>query len=338
MRRPTLRDVARACRVSPATVSKALSPHDDRCDVSTATRDRVRAAARRLGFLPSASHARRTRRLWRNIGLLWGRFAPFTTGVYHGVLDAIGGRLADRGWRLLYTPVTSSDAWHEMQMAQRLDGAIAVSHVPEPVLESLARAHYPAVLLNLRTGLPLPQFLPDEAAGMRELACHLAGLGHRRVLYMPHRENGVGHFSESERRTLLHAEGARLGLAVTDIPSGRIDAAVAACRAGATAVVCYDWADAPALATTLQAAGMPVPARVSVACCSDLHWFDLLTPAMTALDIPVRALAEAAVDSLLAQIEGAAAPAAPVLLPARLRIRGTTGPAAKPRAKTATRR
>ncbi|MBN8526522.1 MAG: LacI family DNA-binding transcriptional regulator [Planctomycetes bacterium] len=338
MRTPTLRDVARACRVSPATVSKALSPHEDRCDVSAATREKVRAAARRMGFAPSPSHARRTRRLWRNIGLLWGRFAPFTTGVYHGVLDAIGGRLADRGWRLLYTPVTSSDAWHEMQMAQRLDGVIAVSHVPDAVLEALVRAHYPAVLLNLRTSLPLPQFLPDEAAGMRELAGHLAALGHRRVLYMPHRDHGVGHFSESERRTLLHGECARHGMSVADVAAGRIDAAIAACRAGATAVVCYDWSDAPALVATLQAAGMPVPGRVSVACCSDLHWFDLLTPPLTALDIPVRALAETAADSLLAQIDGAAAPAAPVLLPTRLRIRGTTGPVTKPRAKTASRR
>jgi DNA-binding LacI/PurR family transcriptional regulator len=337
MRRPTLRDVARTCRVSPATVSKALNPHADRCDISPGTRERVLAAARSLGFVPSSSHAQRTRRLWRNIGLLWGRFAPFTTGVYHGVLDAIGERLADRGWRLLYTPVTSPEAWQDMQMSQRLDGVLVVSHAPEPVLDALARAHYPAVLLNLRTHHPLPQFLPDEAAGMDELIEHLRALGHRRLLYLAHRDNGVGHFSEVERMALLHAGTARRGIAMHELPGGAIDQAVEACRAGATAVLCYDWADAPALITALQAAGLPVPGRVSVACCCDLHWFNLLTPSLTALDIPIRALAETAVDSLLRRIEGEDAPVTPVLLPTRLRLRASTGPVAKPRTKTAAR-
>lgn len=338
MRRPTLRDVARTCRVSPATVSKALNPHADRCDISPATRERVQTAARALGFVPSSSHAQRTRRLWRNIGLLWGRFAPFTTGVYHGVLDVIGERLADRGWRLLYTPVTEPDAWQDMQMSQRLDGVLVVSHAPEAVLDALASAHYPAVLLNLRTHHPLPQFLPDEAAGMEELVAHLHGQGHRRVIYLSHRDSGVGHFSERERRDLLLAATGRVGMKLQEIPGGALDRAVAACRAGATAVVCYDWGDAPDLIVALQAAGLPVPDRVSVACCSDLHWFRLLSPPLTALDIPIRALAEAAVDCLLQRIAGDEGPAAPVLLSTRLRLRGSTGQAqAKPRTKTAGR-
>jgi LacI family transcriptional regulator len=46
----TIRDVAKATAVSPSTVSRALAPGGA---VSAATRDRVRAAADRLGYQPN---------------------------------------------------------------------------------------------------------------------------------------------------------------------------------------------------------------------------------------------------------------------------------------------
>lgn len=46
---PSLKDLAKECGVSVATVSKALN---DQPDISPATRERVRAAAHRMGYLP----------------------------------------------------------------------------------------------------------------------------------------------------------------------------------------------------------------------------------------------------------------------------------------------
>jgi LacI family transcriptional regulator len=327
MPRTTLSDVARACGVSPATVSKALNPHADRCDLSPATRAKVIAAAQALGFRPSVSHGRRTRRLWRNIGLVWARFAPFTSGVYEGVLDIIGERLIERGWRLFYTPVPDAAAWREMQMAQRLDGVLAVSHVPETALAAFATEGYPAVLLNLRSPLPLPQFLPDEVGGMTLLAEHLAELGHRSLVYVPHHDSGVGHFSEVERPATLHAVAQRCGMRVTEIGHRALPDLVASCRAGATAVICYDWNDIPQVLAALNEAGLAVPKAVSVACCADVKWFAHLTPAVTAIEIPMRELAVLAINDLLVRIDGEAqVPAAPRVLPTTLRLRASTGP------------
>lgn len=327
---PTLRDVAEACGVSPATVSKALNPHADRCDISPATRAKVAAAARALGFSPSASHRQRTRRLWRNIGVVWGRFAPFTSGVYEGVLDAVGERLVERGWRLFYTPVTEPEAWREMQMAQRLDGVLAISHVPPPVLASFAADRYPAVLLNLRTELPLPQYLPDDRAGAEALARHLAGLGHRKAIYLTDRQGGVGHFSESDRPAGLDAGGAAAGLRFERLPPEDLAGVVARCRAGATAVVCYDWGDAPVVLRALAAAGLSVPRDVSVAACTDVSWFQYLQPDLTAIGIPMKRMALEALDNLLHVVDAGTVPkAAPRVapFPVELRIRGSTGPA-----------
>ncbi len=100
------------------------------------------------------------------------------------------------------------------------------------------------------------------------------------------------------------------------------------CRAGATAVVCYDWNDAPAVQQLLIAAGIAVPGRVSVACCSDLHWFTRLTPTLTAVAIPMRTLALEATDHLLELIEGrGGSDPATLTQPTALRIRDSTATA-----------
>lgn len=49
---PSLKDLAKECGVSVATVSKALN---DQPDIAAATRERIRAAARRMGYLPNAA-------------------------------------------------------------------------------------------------------------------------------------------------------------------------------------------------------------------------------------------------------------------------------------------
>ena len=91
---------------------------------------------------------------------------------------------------------------------------------------------------------------------------------------------------------------------------------------------CYNWNDIPRVLETLRNAGLSIPGDVSVACCADLRWFAHLTPAVTAVDVPMNALAVRALDELLARIDGdASAPAEPVILPMVLRARGSTGPA-----------
>ena len=49
---PSLKDLAKECGVSVATVSKALS---DQPAIAQATRERIHAAARRMGYLPNAA-------------------------------------------------------------------------------------------------------------------------------------------------------------------------------------------------------------------------------------------------------------------------------------------
>ena len=64
----SIKDIAKACGVSVATVSKALNGHSD---ISQATKEKVRQAADKLGYMPnSAARALKTNRTY-NLGVLF---------------------------------------------------------------------------------------------------------------------------------------------------------------------------------------------------------------------------------------------------------------------------
>src|SRR3954468_16486681 len=76
-RRPTIADVARRAGVSAAAVSFAVN---DRPGVSSVTRARILAAARDLGWQPSASARALTQARTRAIGLVLARSAAQLEG------------------------------------------------------------------------------------------------------------------------------------------------------------------------------------------------------------------------------------------------------------------
>lgn len=312
----TLRDVAEACGVSQATASKALSPYSDRCDVSMETRDRVRATAARLGFVRDRSASVRARRRWNNIGLAWGREAPRGDGIYTDLFETAARTLKPWGYHLLFTPVEDVDDWRCMQIAQRLDGVLAVEDLPSAVLERIIREEYPAVGLNLYGCEHLPVLLPDDRSGATALAQHLAALGHRRVIYVP-RKAWAEHASEEARWGAIAAV-----LQTRRLPPEEI---VASVRSGeATAIIAYSQSEAVRALDALRSAGLRVPQDVSLCACSDVTWLQHLDPPLTAVTIPVAAMAARAASRLVDIIEGRPATAGVELVPETLAIRAST--------------
>ena len=80
----SIKDIAKACGVSVATVSKALNGHND---ISQATKEKVREAARQLGYMPnSAARALKTNRTY-NLGVLFVDEAQ--SGLTHEFFGAV---------------------------------------------------------------------------------------------------------------------------------------------------------------------------------------------------------------------------------------------------------
>lgn len=331
----TLQTVARAASVAVSTASKALNPHLDRCDLNPETRARVLAAANALGYRRDAQASVNARKRHRTVAMAWGRAAPRVDGVYERLAGTLAETLEQHGYRLTYTPVTTLDSWHTIQAGQRLDGVIAVEWIPEPVLEEMERLAYPVVLLNLATPRRLHQILADDRAGADSLVAYLADIGHRRIAYLPTDEQaGAPHYSAAERWAGLCEASTRRGLALERTAPNDIAGCVARCASsdGPSAVIVYQYSDIVPLYEHLKAAGLAIPQDVNVVSFQDVGWYRLMDPPVTAMAVPMMAMAERAVARLLTMVEPGAGRADPrcELMPAELRLRSSTAP---PRAR-----
>ena len=320
---PTLADVASACSVSLATVSKALSPHADRCDLNPATRERIVAMAQQLGWSRNRRRSARARRQWHNIGVLWGYKVPQFVSYEH-VGDALAGILGER-FRVLITPVPEANDWRELQGSLRLDGVIVLGQVREAIIADLEAKQYPAVLVNMETDRQLHQILVNDVEGTTALTAHLLGLGHRRIVYLRN-EWEPGHYSERDRLAAVRQTVAAAGAHLDEVRGRLFDDVVAHCRAGATAVICHNYSDVADMRSALREAGLAVPRDVSLGGCHELSWFRHMDPPITSVAIPLREMAEVGARLLLELMSGRGedAPLRQVL-PETLTVRASTG-------------
>ncbi len=180
--RPTSRDVAREAGVSQAAVSLVLGDKW-RGRVSEATAERVREAARTLGYRPNL--AARNLRLGRTRTVLLvvpALTTEFFAGVYTGA-----ARVASRhgfGVVLYPSPEGIGPARDPFASAQAaLDGVIASSMAAE-ALSAIRGDQLPLVMLDSDPAADGVTVNLDIADGVRQVAEHLLGLGHRHFLHL----------------------------------------------------------------------------------------------------------------------------------------------------------
>ncbi|HET7558525.1 MAG TPA: LacI family DNA-binding transcriptional regulator [Limnochordia bacterium] len=200
MPKVTIREVARACGVSPATVSKVLNGY--KTGTSEATRARVRAAAERLGYRADP-HARNLPRGLHYIGISYPNHVPFPLEQpYHYLLqDALRGALSDGGyrlvlghedwgpagdaahpWRTQVEAVVLLETWAGDLRSRRLD-ALGLPHV---AVGKDAGNYWVDV---------------DNRGGIQGAVEHLLGLGHRDIAFLA---GDAASFAASERLAGAH--------------------------------------------------------------------------------------------------------------------------------------
>src|SRR3954447_16691566 len=186
-RRPTIADVARRAGVSAAAVSFAVN---DRPGVSPQTRTRILAAARELGWRPSASARALTEARTRAIGPVAARDAPqleidaFCVRCLSGIEVALTA--ADYALLLQLVPggaAAALPAYERLAAAGRVDGFLLTDvEVDDPRFALLETMGMPVVLAGRAVGpCPFPCVETRHAEGIAAPVEHLAGLGHERI-------------------------------------------------------------------------------------------------------------------------------------------------------------
>lgn len=328
--RPTSRDVAQAAGVSQAAVSLVLGDKW-RGRVSEATAERVREAARTLGYRPNL--AARNLRLGRTRTVLLvvpALTTEFFAGVYTGA-----ARVASRhgfGVVLYPSPEGIGPARDPFASAQAaLDGVIASSMAAE-ALTAIRGEALPLVMLDSDPAgsVGAATVNLDIADGVRQVTDHLLALGHRRFLHLAAdvpswtfevrarelaaRLRGVAGASLVSARAPLSIKGAEAAA----------EAALSAAADRPTAVVCDDDHLAAGTYKAARRLGLRVPEDLSVTGLDDLALASAIDPELTTVRLDAELFGERGMEALLAVLEGRAPASGDI--PVELVLRGSTAP------------
>ena len=185
------------------------------------------------------------------------------------------------------------------------------------------------VALN-RAVREIPSVVPDNARGVRRALEHLGELGHDLVTYLAGPEaswaDGMRWRGLREASLELSMHVRRIGPLAPTVAGG-VAGAKAWLQAPTTGVIAYNDLVAIGFIRAVQGRGMRVPEDVSVVGYDNIFAADLVSPALTTVATPRRALGAAAVRNLVAQIKGAHPRGGPpVVVPVKLVERESTGP------------
>ncbi|MFE6828857.1 LacI family DNA-binding transcriptional regulator [Streptomyces sp. NPDC057690] len=328
--RPTSRDVAQAAGVSQAAVSLVLGDKW-RGRVSEITAERVREAARELGYRPNL--AARNLRLGRTRTVLLV-VPALTTEFFAGVYTGAARVAAEHGFGVVLYPSPEGvgparDPFASAQAA--LDGVLASSMAAD-ALTAIRGDQLPLVMLDSDPSgsLGAATVNLDIADGVRQVADHLLGLGHRHFLHLA--ADIPSWTFEVRARELAARVGSAAGTSLRTAPAPiSIDGALAAAEAALsapgprpTAVVCDDDKLAAGAYKALRRLGLRVPDDVSVTGLDDLALATALDPELTTVRLDSELFGERGMRALLAVLEGRTPDGGDI--PVELVVRASTAP------------
>ncbi|WP_055492734.1 LacI family DNA-binding transcriptional regulator [Streptomyces sp. TP-A0356] len=329
--RPTSRDVAEAAGVSQAAVSLVLGDKW-RGRVSETTAERVRQAARELGYRPNL--AARNLRLGRTRTVLLV-VPALTTEFFAGVYTGAARVAAEHGFGVVLYPSPEGigparDPFHSAQAA--LDGVIASSMAAD-ALTAIHGDQLPLVMLDSdpEGSLGAATVNLDIADGTRQVADHLLALGHRHVLHLaadvPSWTFEIRARELAARLASTPGTSLRTTRAPISIEDARAAAEAALATAGAprpTALVCDDDKLAAGAYKAARRLGLRIPDDLSVTGVDDLALATALDPELTTVRLDAELFGERGMRALLAVLEGRATEQGDI--PVELVVRGSTAP------------
>lgn len=329
-REPTMRDVAALAKVSTKTVSRVINGLPG---AGQEVVDRVRAAARTLGYRPNltASSLRRSDRRSATIGVLFEDLSnPFDSALLRAVEDR-----ARQGGVLVLAGSSEDDRTLQGELlvslaARRVDGVVVMA----------AGGHQDALQQERERGTPMvlvdrpPTFGGTDCVtttnrdSSREAVLQLAALGHRDIAFLGDRrtlwtsqERYTGYLEglaqagltlrEELVRTDLHgadlAETATQTLLDLDRPPTALFTAQNLVTVGSMRV--------------LRARGLQ--RRIALIGFDDFPLADMLEPGITVVRQDVPGIGRKAAELIFARIDGDTSPPVHAVVPAALVRRGS---------------
>ncbi|GAA1899116.1 LacI family DNA-binding transcriptional regulator [Streptomyces sodiiphilus] len=337
----TLAEVARHAGVSASTVSYVLS---GKRTISSGTRQRVEQSIRELGYHPNAG----ARALASSRSNIIALMMPLRTDMYVPVMMEIAVAVATTAREhqhdvLLLTGQEGPEAVRRVVGSGLADAMILMDvELEDDRLPLVREARRPAALIGLPAdprGLACVDL--DFAATGRLCVEHLAGHGHRDIAVVGEAPAVYERHTGFAERTLdgIREKSAELGVRVLHRPCEGSYESVAGTlarifdeRPGTTGLVVQNESAIEPLLSLLRQQGRAVPEDISVvAICPD-QVAGQTSVALTSVAIPAQEMGRRAVEMVMTRAGLGGAPAMTgteqvELLPPRLTVRASTGPA-----------
>ncbi len=321
--RVTSVDVARHAGVSQSTVSLVFSGKAPG-RVSEATQERVRKAARELGYRPNVAAQALRLGSSRAIALLVPDVTnPFFSRVLRGAQRAAQAA----GYTVVLVDTGRDRQWAEQSFeALRAGPADGYLLFEVMVPEGLGRDQHVVVMEREAPGRRWVRF--DAEGGAAAAFGHLLELGHRRIGHLAASfDSPTFHLREAARRRVL----GEAGLDPDDLPRATTALAIdSACDAAGpllderpTGVFCDDDLLAAGLYMAARERGLRIPRDLSVVGFDDMDFAPALEPPLTTVALDPEKMGAIAFELLEAQMAGRRSRRR-VILPAELLVRGST--------------
>jgi LacI family transcriptional regulator len=352
---PTIDDVAQAAGVSRATAARVLGGYGY---VGVDTRKKVFDAAKRLAYQPNQLARSMATGRSKTIGVV---IADIENLYFARAIRAITDAASAKGFAVILS-TTDEDIALEREavrvlLSKRVDGLI-VSPTSSVDVDHLVRARdtgCPIVLLDRRVPmLNADTFAIDNYGAAHQAVALLIAQGHHRIALVSnapsHGEKEYLISSVRERidgyRAALHDSNVEIDSNLVVLGGWNIAKLAEKVRTlfdstdHPTAVLATDSSVALVLLNAFRELNLSIPDDVSLISFDDADWTAAVTPPLTVVSQPIRELATAATEDLIARLMGQASDTGrETLLPATLIERDSVGIArSKPRTAAKSRK
>jgi len=310
----SIKDVARIAGVSIATVSRCIN--DPEC-VREKTRKKVQNAIFETGYSPNTlAQSFRRGKTHVIMVVLPSVGDPFFTEVMRGIRQVA----SDRGYSLLINETQfntmTADEIGALVVSRQADGIVllaSMSPFGTQVLSSNSLRALP-IVIGCETISPelagFPGVHIDNSAAAREATDYLLKLGHRKIAFIYGQESSLlTRDRENGYRSSMHEAGIRIKTGWVVEGKLTINGAMEATRKlldhheRPTAIFCANDEMAMGCMHEVKAAGLKVPADISIVGFDDIRYAAIVDPPLTTIRQPAVEIGERVARRLLREIE-----------------------------------
>lgn len=183
----SMKDIAAACSVSVATVSKALNDHSD---IGEETKARIRQTAKDMGYHPNSSARTLKTNKSYNLGVLYKEKTG--SGLAHEyfsqILEGFRREAEHQGYDITFLSNSKSGkermSFLEHSLYRGMDGVIiAVADYDDPEVIELLNSDFAVVCIDYVFNGRI-SVMSDNEEGMSTLLQYIYDKGHRRIAYI----------------------------------------------------------------------------------------------------------------------------------------------------------